>query len=285
MRLAAHWVTLHPVLDPSSRRRASSPRRPWPVKGRRRSTSSPSPTSPPSSASRVTRSGPTSPTSSSSATASPSCGPGSWPVSVTPWRARRIAQTTVALTAEAAAFVDEQAAWCANRLTPTQLERLVDHARARFMPDAARRPRSRPPPTGGTSRSPPTRSPTTAPSTSRPTSRSPTPSASPTPSPPAPPGWPPSARPTPSTAAAPPPSATSPATNKPSGSTKNRRPPHPRDHADRAPRPPAGRRDHWWCTQRHRCRLSPGSSNKPAAGCCPPTRSAPGADAPTCPSS
>jgi hypothetical protein len=54
---------------------------------------------------------------------------------VTPWRARRIAQTTLALTREAAGFVDEQTAWCANRLTPSQLERLVDHARARFMPD------------------------------------------------------------------------------------------------------------------------------------------------------
>lgn len=54
---------------------------------------------------------------------------------VTPWRARRIAQTTVALTPEAAAFVDAQTAWCANRLTPSQLTRLVDHARARFMPD------------------------------------------------------------------------------------------------------------------------------------------------------
>ncbi len=55
---------------------------------------------------------------------------------VTPWRARVIAQSTVALTAEAAAFVDEQAAWCANRLAPSQLARLVDHARARFMPEA-----------------------------------------------------------------------------------------------------------------------------------------------------
>jgi hypothetical protein len=55
---------------------------------------------------------------------------------VTPWRARAIAQATVALTREAAAFVDEQTAWCANRVTPSQLVRLVDHARARFMPDA-----------------------------------------------------------------------------------------------------------------------------------------------------
>ena len=55
--------------------------------------------------------------------------------SVTPWRARVVAQATVALTADAAAYVDEQAAWCANRLTPSQLVRLVDHARARFMPE------------------------------------------------------------------------------------------------------------------------------------------------------
>ncbi|MEO5665695.1 MAG: HNH endonuclease [Nocardioides sp.] len=54
---------------------------------------------------------------------------------VTPWRARRIAQTTLGLTPEAASFVDEQTAWCANRLTPTQLSRLVDHARARYMPE------------------------------------------------------------------------------------------------------------------------------------------------------
>ena len=54
---------------------------------------------------------------------------------VTAWRARRIAQTTVGLTRQAAGFVDEQTAWCANRVTPAQLERLVDHARARFMPD------------------------------------------------------------------------------------------------------------------------------------------------------
>ena len=54
---------------------------------------------------------------------------------ITPWRARAIAQATLALTPEAAAFVDEQTAWCANRVTPSQLTRLIDHARARFMPD------------------------------------------------------------------------------------------------------------------------------------------------------
>ena len=55
---------------------------------------------------------------------------------VTPWRARVIAQSTVGLTQDAAAYVDEQTAWCANRVTPSQLTRVVDHARARFMPDA-----------------------------------------------------------------------------------------------------------------------------------------------------
>jgi hypothetical protein len=54
---------------------------------------------------------------------------------VSPWRARVIAQSTVALTVEAAGFVDEQTAWCANRLTPSQLMRLIDHARVRFMPE------------------------------------------------------------------------------------------------------------------------------------------------------
>lgn len=58
---------------------------------------------------------------------------------VTPWRARAIAQATLALTPDAAAFVDEQTAWCANRVTPAQLIRLVDHARARYMPDALAR--------------------------------------------------------------------------------------------------------------------------------------------------
>ena len=54
---------------------------------------------------------------------------------VTPWRARMIARTTVGLTPEAASFVDEQTAWCANHLTPSQPMRLVDHARARFTHD------------------------------------------------------------------------------------------------------------------------------------------------------
>ncbi|KRF35242.1 HNH endonuclease signature motif containing protein [Nocardioides sp. Soil805] len=51
------------------------------------------------------------------------------------WRARLIADTTIDLTLEAATFVDEQVFWCASRLTPAQLGRVVDEARVRFMPD------------------------------------------------------------------------------------------------------------------------------------------------------
>ena len=51
------------------------------------------------------------------------------------WRARLIAQTTLALTLEAATYVDEQVFWCASRLTPSALGRLVDEARVRYMPD------------------------------------------------------------------------------------------------------------------------------------------------------
>ncbi|WP_107772471.1 HNH endonuclease [Nocardioides sediminis] len=51
------------------------------------------------------------------------------------WRARVIAQTTLDLTLEAATYVDEQTFWCANRLTPSALGRVVDEARVRFMPE------------------------------------------------------------------------------------------------------------------------------------------------------
>ncbi|UUZ58117.1 hypothetical protein [Nocardioides sp. B-3] len=138
---------------------------------------------------------------------------------VTPWRARRIAQTTVGLSVEAATFVDEQTAWCANRLTP---DRAGPAGRPRPRPVHARPTRQRDRGRGGSAarhlRHRPG-SPSTAPCTSRPTSTSPTPSASPKPSPPVPPtncDW---ARPTPSTAAGPPPSATSPATSSHSAST------------------------------------------------------------------
>ncbi|WP_107774398.1 hypothetical protein [Nocardioides sediminis] len=52
------------------------------------------------------------------------------------WRARVIAQTTLDLTLEAATYVDSQVFWCANRLTPSALGRVVDEARVRHMPDA-----------------------------------------------------------------------------------------------------------------------------------------------------
>ena len=51
------------------------------------------------------------------------------------WRARWIAETTLALSMEAATYVDEQVFWCASRVTPSQLGRLVEEARVRHMPE------------------------------------------------------------------------------------------------------------------------------------------------------
>jgi hypothetical protein len=51
------------------------------------------------------------------------------------WRARWIAQTTLALSMQAATYVDEQVFWCASRVTPSQLGRLVEEARVRHMPE------------------------------------------------------------------------------------------------------------------------------------------------------
>ena len=143
MELAAHWVALHPAADPSRPgRRASSPRRPSPARGPRLIDEFCIPDV-------AAMLGMTCDAVGSYLTdvielryRLPQLWAGVLAGLVTPWRARLIAQTTVALTPEAAAFVDEQTAWCANRLTPSQLRRLVDHARARFMPDAAR-PRDR----------------------------------------------------------------------------------------------------------------------------------------------
>ena len=50
------------------------------------------------------------------------------------WRARLIAESTLALSLDAAAYVDAQVFWCASRLTPSQLDRLVEEARVRYMP-------------------------------------------------------------------------------------------------------------------------------------------------------
>ena len=51
------------------------------------------------------------------------------------WRARWIAETTLALSMDAATYVDEQVFWCASRVTPSQLGRLVEEARVRHMPE------------------------------------------------------------------------------------------------------------------------------------------------------
>ena len=59
---------------------------------------------------------------------------GSLPV----WRARRIAQATIGLSLEAAAFVDAQVAPFAHKVGPVITDRLVQEATARFMPAKAR---------------------------------------------------------------------------------------------------------------------------------------------------
>ena len=53
------------------------------------------------------------------------------------WLARRIADQTLLLSPEAAAFVDRHVAHVAHKIGPVQLERLVDEAIATFMPDLA----------------------------------------------------------------------------------------------------------------------------------------------------
>jgi 5-methylcytosine-specific restriction endonuclease McrA len=53
------------------------------------------------------------------------------------WRARRIARTTMCLSAEAAAFVDAKVAAFAHRIGPSAVDRLIDEAIARYMPDEA----------------------------------------------------------------------------------------------------------------------------------------------------
>jgi hypothetical protein len=59
---------------------------------------------------------------------------------VEPWKARRVADLTLGLTAEAAAWVDAHVADFAHTLSLAALERLVDEAVARFMPaEAAKR--------------------------------------------------------------------------------------------------------------------------------------------------
>ena len=54
------------------------------------------------------------------------------------WRARRVAEHTLHLTLEAAAFVDQMVAPFAHKTGPAQTQRLIDEAIARFMPQTAK---------------------------------------------------------------------------------------------------------------------------------------------------
>ena len=90
------------------------------------------------------------------------------------WRARRIADRTLLLSPEAAAYVDQYVAHCAHKIGLAALERLIDEAIARFMPALAEEQRRRPR-TGAASRSTPATSPWPAPPGSTASSTSPTP--------------------------------------------------------------------------------------------------------------
>ena len=57
------------------------------------------------------------------------------------WRARRIARQTLILTPEAAAHVDHHVAHTAHKIRPAQVDRLVEEAIGRFMPEEADRRR------------------------------------------------------------------------------------------------------------------------------------------------
>src|SRR4051812_21720924 len=63
--------------------------------------------------------------------------------SLAPWRARRVAEQTLALSMEAAAYVDQMLAPFAHRTGPAQTQRLVEEAIARFMPTYAAQQRDR----------------------------------------------------------------------------------------------------------------------------------------------
>jgi hypothetical protein len=63
--------------------------------------------------------------------------------SLAPWRARRIAEETLCLSPEAAAYVDQALAPFAHRIGLAQTQRTVDEAIARFMPEFARERRDR----------------------------------------------------------------------------------------------------------------------------------------------
>jgi hypothetical protein len=58
--------------------------------------------------------------------------------SLASWRARRVAEHTLHLSAKAAGFVDRMVAPFAHKTGPAQTQRVVDEAIARFMPELAR---------------------------------------------------------------------------------------------------------------------------------------------------
>ncbi|HET6167221.1 MAG TPA: DUF222 domain-containing protein, partial [Marmoricola sp.] len=60
-----------------------------------------------------------------------------------PWRARRIADDTLTLSFDAAAWVDQMVAPFAHKTGPAQVQRLVETAITRFMPDYAAEQRDR----------------------------------------------------------------------------------------------------------------------------------------------
>ncbi|WP_395658652.1 DUF222 domain-containing protein [Nocardioides sp.] len=53
------------------------------------------------------------------------------------WKARKVAQATTSLPADAAAAVDQRLAWCAHRCSFAEIERQVEKARLEYDPDAA----------------------------------------------------------------------------------------------------------------------------------------------------
>src|SRR3954452_13659367 len=63
--------------------------------------------------------------------------------SLAPWRARRVAEQTLALSMEAATYVDQMLAPFAHRTGPAQTQRLVEEAIARYMPEYAAEQRDR----------------------------------------------------------------------------------------------------------------------------------------------
>ncbi|WP_310962720.1 HNH endonuclease signature motif containing protein [Nocardioides terrisoli] len=63
--------------------------------------------------------------------------------SLASWRARRIAEQTITISLEAAAWVDAQVAPFAHTTGPAQVQRTVESAIARFMPDHAAEQRDR----------------------------------------------------------------------------------------------------------------------------------------------